>query len=92
MLAFCTWGLHAAECEGKRSDVTSVSRTTDEVMLDLKCDRCGAELNQPGALLFSPPRGDGWLVEKYHLCVECYKRIAAELRTCDANRQKPPRS
>jgi hypothetical protein len=36
-------------------------------MLKLHCDKCGKELTQPGALLFSPPTDDGWLVEKLHL-------------------------
>lgn len=57
-------------------------------MLELRCDRCGDELNQPGALLFSPPRDDGWLVEKYHLCVECYAKIAAQPQSGQGNQPK----
>jgi hypothetical protein len=49
-------------------------------MLDLKCDKCGQPLQQPGALAFGPPQGDGWLVEKYHLCVDCWSVIVAELK------------
>lgn len=49
-------------------------------MLDLKCDRCGRELKEPGALAFSPPKDDGWLVEKYHLCVDCWQAIREQLR------------
>jgi hypothetical protein len=49
-------------------------------MLNLKCDKCGRELSEPGALLFSPPRGDGWLVEKYHLCYTCWLATAAQFR------------
>ncbi|MEI6731532.1 MAG: hypothetical protein WCK90_02510 [archaeon] len=37
------------------------------------CDVCKKELNEPGALLFSPP--DGNSVKKFHLCKECYSRI-----------------
>lgn len=50
-------------------------------MLDLKCDQCGRELFEPGALLLSPPRGEGWLVEKYHLCVDCWKELVAQVRS-----------
>jgi hypothetical protein len=46
-------------------------------MLDLKCDKCGAQLQQPGALAFSPPREEASLVEKYHLCVDCWLQISA---------------
>ena len=49
-------------------------------MVKLKCDRCGLELFEPGALLFSPPRRAEWIVEKYHLCVECWPKIVAQLR------------
>jgi hypothetical protein len=49
-------------------------------MLELRCNACGQELNQPGALLFSPPTGDGWLVEKYHLCVSCWGAMTEPLR------------
>jgi DNA-directed RNA polymerase subunit RPC12/RpoP len=49
-------------------------------MLDLKCDQCGRELQEPGALVFSPPKGQGWLVEKYHLCVDCWAQIAEQVR------------
>ena len=49
-------------------------------MLDLKCDQCGRDLKEPGALVFSPPKGEGWLVEKYHLCVDCWQAIAEQVR------------
>jgi hypothetical protein len=49
-------------------------------MLNLKCDKCGRELSQPGALLFSPPTGEGWLVEKYHLCQDCWLATIALVR------------
>ncbi len=54
-------------------------------MLKLKCDKCGRELSQPGALLFSPPTTDGWLVEKYHLCPDCWSVTIALVRPA-----KPP--
>lgn len=52
-------------------------------MLEIRCDICRKELQQPGALIFSPPTSDGWLVEKYHLCADCWLEVAGLL-----NRQK----
>ena len=36
-----------------------------------KCDACGAELNEAGGILFSPPSNEN-TVNKYHVCKECY--------------------
>jgi hypothetical protein len=58
-------------------------------VLDLKCDRCGRELNQPGALLFSPPQGESWLVAKHHLCADCYAVIAAKLERGEEKQSNP---
>jgi hypothetical protein len=49
-------------------------------MLKLACDRCGAALSEPGALLFSPPTSEAWIVEKYHICAQCWPEVLAELR------------
>jgi hypothetical protein len=49
-------------------------------MLKLKCDRCQRELSEPGALIFSPPTGEAWLVEKYHICADCWPAIVAPLK------------
>jgi hypothetical protein len=49
-------------------------------MLELKCDKCGQELRHPGALVFSPPTSETWLVEKYHVCVECWPTVLAALQ------------
>ena len=38
-----------------------------------KCDRCGVELKEFGAILLSPPINN--MVEKRHLCVACYQTI-----------------
>jgi hypothetical protein len=40
-------------------------------MLDFKCDSCGAQVEQPGALVFSPPMSN--TVRKFHVCVACFK-------------------
>lgn len=39
-----------------------------------KCDKCGAELEEFGAILLSPPdrKSD---VHKDHLCVKCYEYL-----------------
>jgi hypothetical protein len=37
------------------------------------CDACKKELDEYGALLFSPPDHDS--VRKYHLCKACYGEI-----------------
>jgi len=37
------------------------------------CDRCKKELNDFGAILFSPPRGKD--VKKFHICKDCYNQI-----------------
>ena len=39
--------------------------------LTIKCDKCLKELEEPGALVFSPPSDDG-RVEKLHLCQICW--------------------
>ena len=55
-------------------------------MLELKCDKCGRELTEPGALVFSPPKGEMWIVEKYHVCADCWPAFVALL-----NAEKSPR-
>ena len=35
--------------------------------------RCGKELNEPGAILWSPPDKEGKCV-KTHICKECYEK------------------
>lgn len=43
-----------------------------------KCDKCGEELVELGAILLSPPNTASE-VKKYHLCVNCYTEIEQEL-------------
>jgi hypothetical protein len=38
-------------------------------------------LRQPGALVLSPPMSKSWLVEKYHVCIECWPAVLAILKT-----------
>jgi len=35
-----------------------------------KCDTCGDELKEFGAILLSPPKRN--MVRKFHLCKKCY--------------------
>jgi uncharacterized protein with PIN domain len=43
-----------------------------------KCDKCGEELTEFGAILLSPPNENSE-VKKFHICVECYKIIESDL-------------
>lgn len=42
--------------------------------LTVECFMCATELDQPGALIFSPPNKAG-NTKKRHLCVECFKLL-----------------
>jgi len=46
-----------------------------------KCDFCGKELNEFGAILLSPPDKNNKVI-KYHLCVDCYEKV------CTSNLKK----
>jgi hypothetical protein len=45
-------------------------------MIKVNCYRCNKELNELGAILFSPPNtgfiGSYGKVDKFHLCKSCY--------------------
>ena len=43
-----------------------------------KCDKCGLELVEFGAILLSPPNKQNQVI-KHHLCKSCYKLFAKEL-------------
>ncbi len=43
-----------------------------------KCDKCGKELTEFGAILFSPPN-DKSEVKKFHICVSCYQDIIQDI-------------
>ena len=43
-------------------------------MLKIDCDICGEELQQAGALLFSPPDMFG-RVKQCHLCQACFDKF-----------------
>jgi len=43
-------------------------------MIRPKCDFCGNELEEYGALLFSAPDEEGKVI-KSHVCNKCYKKI-----------------
>lgn len=41
--------------------------------LNLRCDRCWREIDEPAALVFSPPR-QGQCVKK-HICGQCWHAL-----------------
>jgi hypothetical protein len=50
--------------------------------MTITCDRCQKELEEPGALVFSPPRKElqeGKVYEhdvrKIHICCDCYRSL-----------------
>ena len=51
--------------------------------MKIKCDKCGEEMEVPGALIFSPmeKRWDDRVMdhkpitEKYHICVNCWEEL-----------------
>jgi len=47
-------------------------------MIKLVCDICGKELEDFGALLFSPPDEKG-NVKKEHICKECYSKLKEKM-------------
>ncbi len=47
------------------------------------CENCKKELDEPGAILLGPPRKNDNGVdetEKYHLCVICYEVVKKEIQ------------
>lgn len=38
------------------------------------CDRCKKELEEFGAILFSPPDSSS-MVRKWHICKHCYEKM-----------------
>ena len=44
------------------------------------CAMCNKELKQFGAILFSPPlTNKNRFVVKYHICINCYKKLRSSL-------------
>ena len=43
-------------------------------MINPKCDFCGSEFEDYGALLFSPPDSESKTI-KNHVCQKCYDKI-----------------
>ncbi len=51
-------------------------------MIVLYCEKCGAELSEPGALVLSPPQSVGRypdserdLCDGFHVCVNCWPSL-----------------
>ena len=51
-------------------------------MIKVFCEKCDKELNELGALLFSPPikHNDYIYVSKLHLCQTCFAKVIDYLR------------
>ncbi len=58
------------------------------------CDACGKELQEPGALLFSPPPTveKHAPVTKYHVCVPCYRELLDRFFEKDDKKPRPSSS
>lgn len=44
--------------------------------LKIQCDGCEAELDEPGAVAFSPPIEGSFRVSKFHLCRACWPIVS----------------
>lgn len=51
-------------------------------MLQVICDNCEKELDELGALLFSPPDKEGFC-QKIHLCKKCYEGLRVDNENSD---------
>jgi|CXWL01.1.fsa_nt_gi hypothetical protein len=62
-------------------------------MLKIDCDICDHELNEPGALLFSPPLLENLIKEpvvaKVHLCIDCFKKTLKFLQALETETKGP---
>ncbi len=47
-------------------------------MIKVQCVMCLKELEKPGGLIFSPPDDDS-MVEKSHICQQCYRLFVKNL-------------
>ena len=47
-------------------------------MIDPKCNMCGEELNEYGAILLSPLDNENRVV-KFHICKNCYNKLAEQI-------------
>lgn len=56
-------------------------KNNDGDMIELNCDICKRKLDEPGALIFSPPINTPFLDKnsmftiKYHICINCWPYI-----------------
>ena len=67
------------------------SPRSPNAMITPNCDRCHQELQDFGALAFSPPQTlpddcPARDVEKYHLCATCWQEFKCWLEQRDASR------
>ncbi len=55
--------------------ISSIS--TEAKMIKPICDSCNMELQEFGAILFSPQDSDN-NVKKFHICRDCYQKIISQ--------------
>jgi hypothetical protein len=53
------------------------SSPTGPAMITVTCARCNENLDEPGGLLFTPPKDD--VCTKMHLCVICIERVVFDI-------------
>lgn len=46
--------------------------------MKIQCSDCGEDLEEPGALVFSPPDKADYC-QKLHLCVDCWEDLHREV-------------
>lgn len=66
-------GAHAVHCQLTARPIISVL-ACDHAGMIVRCNWCFAVLEEPGALVFTPPDRLGQCT-KIHVCVECFKRV-----------------
>ena len=59
-------------------------------MISPNCDYCKSELEDFGAILLSPP--NGLIVNKFHICKDCYEKIKPEEIGFESEKPLPPPS
>jgi len=47
--------------------------------LDFPCKRCKGKIEEPGAIMISPPDKDDFC-KKYHICSECFPEVLRFIR------------
>lgn len=72
-------GAYLAHClsmeQERNKALEEMENTENSGGIKADCDSCGKRIEKQAALMFSPP--DGKMVQKYHICEECWPNFAA---------------